>query len=90
MTSTHTSRFTASRLQTHIMPREPEREPERHRKVYVTSDSSLWLVLDEPFGLISPPTIELHRPQVGTVTFYDADGYQLRIPSEARKVARHG
>ena len=62
-------------------------EPERNKIIYVTSDSSLWAVLDEPFGLISPPVIALHKPQVGTITFYNADSYQLRIPAEAKKAA---
>lgn len=52
-----------------------------HKRVaYVTADSSQWMVLESPDGLISPPTIELHQPQVGTVVFYYASCYELRIP----------
>jgi hypothetical protein len=58
-------------------------EPERQKIVYVTADSSQWMVLDKQIGLISPPTIELHRPLVGPVTFYYAECYQLPIPPEA-------
>jgi hypothetical protein len=60
-------------------------EPERMRTIYVTSDSSQWLIVDKPFGFISPPTIELHLPQVGPVMFYDAEGHRLRIPKEAKE-----
>jgi hypothetical protein len=59
------------------------KDPERMRVVYVTADSSQWMAVDVPFGLISPPTYELHRPLVGPVTFYDAKGHRLRIPREA-------
>jgi hypothetical protein len=58
-------------------------EPERNRIVFVTSDSSLWLAIDVPFGMITPPTIELHVPLKGSVVFYNAESYQLRIPEEA-------
>jgi hypothetical protein len=58
-------------------------DPERNRIVYVTSDSSLWLAIDVPFGMITPPTIELHVPLKGSVTFYHSSGYQLRVPEEA-------
>jgi hypothetical protein len=63
-------------------------EPERNKIIYVTADLSSWAILDEPFGLISPPTIELHEPQVGTVTFYNASSYQLHIPAEAKMAAK--
>lgn len=60
---------------------------ERNRIVYVTADSSQWAAIDIPDGLIPPPTIDLHQPQVGTFTFYYADCYpSIRVPSEARKV----
>ena len=64
-------------------------EPERGRTVYVTSDGSQWLAIEYPFGLITPPTIELpetislHRPLVGPVIFYHASAYKLPIPPEA-------
>lgn len=52
-----------------------------HKRVaYVTADSSEWMVLESPEGMISPPMIEMHRPQVGTVIFYYASCYQLRVP----------
>jgi hypothetical protein len=60
-------------------------DPERNRIVYVTADSSKWVAINVPFGLISPPTIELYRPLAGPVMFYHADGHQLRIPPEASK-----
>jgi hypothetical protein len=60
-------------------------DPERIKVIYVTADSSQWLTIDMPFGLISPPTIELHKPLIGPVVFYHASAYQLRIPKEAGK-----
>jgi len=59
---------------------------ERNRIVYVTSDASDWLAVDVPFGLITPPTIQLHRPLAGPVEFYHADSYRLPIPGEAAQV----
>ena len=64
-----------------------EQDPERNRVVYVTQDSSKWAVLDVPFGMITPPIIEIHQPMVGTDKFYYADCYQLRIPPEAEAEA---
>ena len=67
--------------------------PERTEVIYVTADSSQWLRLDVPFGLISPPTFELPKtidllkPLVGPVTFYDAECFQLPVPPAARQVA---
>jgi hypothetical protein len=58
-------------------------EPERGRTVYVTSDGSQWLAIEYPFGLVTPPTIELHRPLQGAVAFYHASAYKLPIPPEA-------
>ena len=58
-------------------------DPERNRIVYVTADSSQWVVINVPFGLITPPTIELQRPLVGSILFYHASGYQLRVPVQA-------
>lgn len=56
-----------------------------HKRVaYVTADSSEWMVLESPDGLISPPIIELHRPQVGAIKFYYASCYELRVPKEAK------
>jgi hypothetical protein len=62
-------------------------EPERGRVIYVTADSSQWLVIEYPFGLITPPTIELHRPLQGAVIFYYAQCYGLAIPAEAQQIA---
>jgi hypothetical protein len=56
---------------------------ERNRVVYVTADQSDWLAIDVPFGLITPPTVELHRPLVGTVQFFYADSYRLAVPDAA-------
>lgn len=58
-------------------------DPERNMVVYVTSDSSQWMVLDMKFGFISPPTIDLHVPQVGPLQFYNASSYGLHVPPEA-------
>jgi hypothetical protein len=58
-------------------------DPERNRAVYVTADSGRWLAIDFPFGLITPPSIELHQPMAGPVTFYLAESYRLPIPPEA-------
>jgi hypothetical protein len=58
---------------------------ERNQAVYVVpgQEPDLWLRIDFPFGMISPPTITLHRPLVGPVEFYHADSYRLPIPEEA-------
>jgi hypothetical protein len=62
-------------------------DPERNKIIYVTADSSQWVVINIPFGMITPPTIELHIPLKGGVTFYYADCYpSLHIPSEAKRV----
>jgi hypothetical protein len=61
------------------------KEPERTNRIYVTTDSSQWIRLSVPFGLIAPPTIELHKPLEGPVTFYDSDGYNLKVPTEAKR-----
>jgi hypothetical protein len=61
-------------------------EPERSRVVYVTPDSSQWLVLDIPFGLVAPPTISVHRPPLyGPVEFYHASAYNLPVPAGAER-----
>ena len=60
-------------------------DPERTNRIYVTADSSQWVRLSVPFGLIAPPTIELHKPLEGPVTFYDAEGYNLKIPIASRR-----
>ncbi len=62
-----------------------EQDPERNRVVYVTQDGTKWAVLDVPFGMITPPIIEIHQPTVATFKFYYADCYQLPIPREAEK-----
>jgi hypothetical protein len=55
-------------------------DPERNQIVYVTANSEQWVIINIPFGLISPPTIDLHLPQVGSVTFYHASGHKLPVP----------
>jgi hypothetical protein len=60
-------------------------DPKRGRWVYVTPDSSRWLAIDLPFGLIAPPTITLHEPLAGPVEFYLAESHRLPIPPEAAK-----
>jgi ribosomal protein L37E len=55
---------------------------ERTEVFYVTSDSSLWLRVNVPHGLITPPTIELHKPMAGPVVFYHASSYKLRLPAD--------
>jgi hypothetical protein len=42
----------------------------RSEWVYATDDGELAVKVDFPFGLIPPPTVDLHRPLVGTVRFY--------------------
>jgi len=59
----------------------------RNKVVYVTSDSSHWVIMDTPVGFISPPTMELHVPMQGACTFYYASCYQLRVPDEAKSAA---
>ena len=60
-------------------------DPERNKIIYVTADSQQWVVINVPFGMITPPTIELHIPLQGPVTFYYASCYQLRVPDEASR-----
>jgi len=60
-------------------------DPERNKIIYVTADSQQWVVINVPFGMIAPPTIEIAIPERGTVTFYHASGHRLRVPSEARR-----
>jgi hypothetical protein len=56
-------------------------EPERGEWVYVTTETPPRVMrVDLPFGLIAPPTIDLHQPTVGPVTFYHASSYGLRVP----------
>lgn len=63
---------------------------QRARIVYVTSDSSQWLALDKPDGMISPPIITLHVPLRGPVEFYLADCYRLPVPAEAEGASNGG
>jgi len=56
----------------------------RNKAIYVTQDSSRWLRVNFPFGLIAPPKIELHEPLVGNVEFYLAESWNLPIPDEAK------
>lgn|GEM_PF-3564185 len=62
-----------------------EEVPERTAAVYVTSDSSAWARLDVPFGLVTPPVIELYKPMAGPVLFYHASAYRLAVPEEASR-----
>lgn len=58
----------------------------RTRVVYVTNETpARWLLIDVPMGLITPPTIELHKPLAGPVVLYHADSYSLPVPDEARQ-----
>jgi hypothetical protein len=59
------------------------KDPIRNKTTYVTTDGKLALTLEWPFGLISPPVLELHAPLQGTVKFFHADSYQLDVPPEA-------
>lgn len=60
-------------------------DPERNVVIYVTADSSEWFRMDFPFGLITPPIIELHRPLAGAVRFYYAECYGLPVPEEVNR-----
>lgn len=60
-------------------------EPERTEVVYVTPDSAQWARLSVPFGLVSPPMIDLHQLLRGPVRFYHADSYKLPVPPDARR-----
>ena len=62
---------------------------ERYRVVYVTADSTQWAAIDVPDGLIAPPTIELHMPSVGPVSFFYASCHRLPIPEEAGTEGRY-
>jgi hypothetical protein len=62
-------------------------EPERNKVIFVTADSSQWMVVNIPFGMILPPTIEVIQPLLtDPVVFYYAETHRLRIPSEAKEV----
>ncbi len=50
---------------------------------YVTRDGARWLNVRYPDGLVPPPSIELHKPLAGAVTFYFAECFNLPVPSEA-------
>ena len=63
-------------------------EPERGEIVYVTADSAQWLRIEVPSGLFTPPTIDLHKPMSGPVTFYYAECFKLPVPAEAGKSPR--
>jgi hypothetical protein len=59
---------------------------DRNSVIYVTNTNPAeWLRIDVPDGMITPPTITLHRPLVGPAEFYFADCYRLPIPAEARE-----
>lgn len=59
------------------------REPERSIVVYVTADSTRWLLIDVPSGLITPPVLALHKPFEGPADFFYASSYRLPVPAEA-------
>lgn len=50
---------------------------ERTQWTYVSGNSRLAVYIDAPVGLILPPILALHRPEVGEVTFYQAEAYGL-------------
>ena len=63
-------------------------EPDRGHMVYVTQDGTgRWMTAGYPFGLIPPPTIELHKPLGGPVVFYAATMYGLPVPAEAQQAS---
>lgn len=54
----------------------------RQMVAYVTLNEPQYRVtLDLPHGLIPPPFVELHEPQVGPLRFYHAVAYALEIRS---------
>jgi len=61
------------------------KDPKRTEVIYVSADSSLYAKLSIPYGMISPPMIDIHQPEVGTFTFYHAICYNLPIPKDAKK-----
>lgn len=65
--------------------------PERSRVVYVTQDGTgRWLCIDVPSGLITPPTLTIHKPLEGPVEFFYAQCYGLTVPREAAEAAGAG
>lgn len=54
---------------------------------YATKDGARWLTLTAPDGLIPPPTIQLHQPEVGAVWFYYAEVYGITRPAPAGAAA---
>lgn len=60
---------------------------DRSKIVYCTMDSSQWLILIPPAGLVSPPVITLHKSLVGLVEFYHASAYNLPVPDDAKAAA---
>ena len=57
--------------------------------VYVTNASPQQLVrVVTPRGLMMPPTLDLHRPPDGPVTFYLAESYRLPVDAEKLRQAR--
>jgi hypothetical protein len=59
----------------------------RSKIVYCTMDSSQWLILTPPAGLVSPPVIALHQPSAGPVEFYHASAYNIPVPDDAKAAA---
>lgn len=60
-----------------------QHDDRRAEWVYATADGSQVLTVKVPFGLICPPTIDLHKPSVGPVTFFHADSYKIEIQPNA-------
>jgi hypothetical protein len=60
-------------------------DPKRSKVTYATADGKHALVVDFPFGLILPPTIETHIPLVGPVIFYWADCHHIKVEREAKR-----
>lgn len=57
-------------------------EPEISEWVYQASDGREAKII-APFGLIAPPTLALHQPSVGPVTFYYRESHTV-TPEESK------
>ena len=53
-------------------------EPEKSEWVYQASDGREAKII-APFGLIAPPTLALHQPSVGPVTFHYRESHAIEI-----------
>jgi hypothetical protein len=59
----------------------------RSKIIYCTMDSSQWLILTPPEGLVPPPVISMHKPLAGPVEFYHAAAYNIPVPDDAKAAA---